>query len=165
MSRGILNLLLLLGSAASFQPQIPSSRNPSRTLVIGDDSRQRHTIVYAARGPEGDLLQTPTRLTTGQREQRSSLRAVSIATDESQIETRSLPPMQDVAYSNNQAVKFPSIPDDIKAIVSTALLITGNTVGAGTLVLPELASRPGLAATTAIFGSESLAVHRSICDG
>ena len=30
--------------------------------------------------------------------------------------------MQDVPYSNNQAVKFPSISDDIKAIVSTALL-------------------------------------------
>ena len=66
--------------------------------------------------------------------------------------------MQDVPYSNNQAVKFPSISDDIKAIVSTALLITGNSVGAVTLVLPEVASRPGLVATTAIFGSESLAV-------
>ena len=39
---------------------------------------------------------------------------------------------QDVPYS-----------DDIKAIVSTALLITGNTVGTGTLVLPEVASRLG----------------------
>ena len=50
--------------------------------------------------------------------------------------------MQDVPYSSNYTVKFPSISDDIKAIVSTALLITGNTVGTGTLVLPD----PGLAA-------------------
>lgn len=37
-------------------------------------------------------------------------------------------------------------------VLSAALLITGNTVGAGCLVLPELAQGPGLAATTTMLG-------------
>ena len=36
-------------------------------------------------------------------------------------------------------------------VVSAALLVTGNTVGAGCLVLPQLAAGPGLAASTGIF--------------
>jgi len=41
----------------------------------------------------------------------------------------------------------------ILPVLSAALLITGNTVGAGCLVLPELAAGPGLGAVTAIFGA------------
>jgi tyrosine-specific transport protein len=40
---------------------------------------------------------------------------------------------------------------EMQSIVTTALLVTGNTVGAGTLVLPELAAKPGLALSTALF--------------
>jgi tyrosine-specific transport protein len=36
-------------------------------------------------------------------------------------------------------------------VLSTALLITGNTVGAGMLVLPELAAGPGMGLSTSIF--------------
>ena len=36
-------------------------------------------------------------------------------------------------------------------VLSSALLITGNTVGAGMLVLPELASGPGLLISTSVF--------------
>ena len=37
-------------------------------------------------------------------------------------------------------------------VLSASLLITGNTVGAGMLVLPELAAGPGVAIATSIFG-------------
>lgn len=39
----------------------------------------------------------------------------------------------------------------IQLTLSTALLITGNTVGASCLVLPEMAARPGMTASTALF--------------
>lgn len=37
-------------------------------------------------------------------------------------------------------------------VLSTSLLITGNTVGAGMLILPELAAGPGMATSSGIFG-------------
>lgn len=40
---------------------------------------------------------------------------------------------------------------NLSAILSAALLITGNTVGAGCLVLPEVAAGPGMAITTVAF--------------
>ena len=39
----------------------------------------------------------------------------------------------------------------IQSVLTTALLVTGNTVGAGALVLPELAAKPGFAISTAMF--------------
>jgi tyrosine-specific transport protein len=41
-------------------------------------------------------------------------------------------------------------------VLSASLLVTGNTVGAGCLVLPELAAGPGLAASSAVFGASYL---------
>ena len=43
------------------------------------------------------------------------------------------------------------LKDSILPVVSTALLITGNTIGAGMLVLPDLAAGPGMGLSTAIF--------------
>lgn len=40
----------------------------------------------------------------------------------------------------------------VQSVITTALLITGNTVGAGTLALPELCGRPGLAVSTGMYG-------------
>ena len=37
------------------------------------------------------------------------------------------------------------------AVMSSALLITGNTVGAGTIVLPEIATGPGMLPSTGLF--------------
>ena len=39
-------------------------------------------------------------------------------------------------------------------ILSAALLITGNTVGAGTMVLPEIAAGPGLGMSTALLAGK-----------
>lgn len=44
-----------------------------------------------------------------------------------------------------------SLWNQIQPILSTALLITGNTVGASCLVLPEVAARPGMMVSTALF--------------
>lgn len=40
---------------------------------------------------------------------------------------------------------------DYRSVLTTALLVTGNTVGAGTLVLPELVAQPGFATSSALF--------------
>jgi hypothetical protein len=44
-----------------------------------------------------------------------------------------------------------SLFQEIQPILSAALLITGSTVGASCLVLPETAAKPGMAVSTALF--------------
>jgi hypothetical protein len=44
----------------------------------------------------------------------------------------------------------PALQDSILPVMSTAMLITGNTVGASMLVLPELAAGPGMAISSAV---------------
>eukprot|EP00980_Cylindrotheca_fusiformis_P030460 scaffold24860_cov122-Cylindrotheca_fusiformis.AAC.1 len=44
-----------------------------------------------------------------------------------------------------------SFPEAILPVLSTSLMITGNTVGAGMLVLPELAAGPGMGISSSIF--------------
>jgi hypothetical protein len=39
----------------------------------------------------------------------------------------------------------------IQTVITTSLLITGNTIGAAALVLPEMAAKPGLAVSTGLF--------------
>lgn len=41
--------------------------------------------------------------------------------------------------------------NSVKPIIATSLLITGNTIGAGTLVMPEIAAGPGMALSTGVF--------------
>lgn len=52
---------------------------------------------------------------------------------------------------NNRETEQASLWNQIQPILSTALLITGNTVGASCLVLPEMAARPGMAVSTLLF--------------
>lgn len=42
---------------------------------------------------------------------------------------------------------------DVSAVMTTAALVCGNTVGAGALVLPELVAKPGFAISTGMFVS------------
>jgi hypothetical protein len=44
--------------------------------------------------------------------------------------------------------------NDLQSIITTALMITGNTIGAGCLVLPEIAAKPGLAISSGLFVGE-----------
>lgn len=46
--------------------------------------------------------------------------------------------------------------DFVLPVLGASFLITGNTVGAGCLVMPELAAGPGLTTTTGIFGAAYL---------
>ncbi len=48
-------------------------------------------------------------------------------------------------------IKIESLWSTIQPVLATALLVTGNTVGASALVLPEMAARPGMAASTMLF--------------
>lgn len=70
--------------------------------------------------------------------------------------TRQLPPLSAFTSSITETdipLKSISIPqnnfdmESISAIISCSLLITGNTVGAGTIVLPEVAAGPGMLST------------------
>lgn len=40
---------------------------------------------------------------------------------------------------------------DLQSVVTTALMVTGNTIGAGALVLPEIAAKPGMAISVGLF--------------
>jgi tyrosine-specific transport protein len=53
---------------------------------------------------------------------------------------------------NESLSSVSSILSDVWPVVSAAFLITGNTVGAGCLVMPELAMGPGFLNTAGIFG-------------
>jgi hypothetical protein len=44
--------------------------------------------------------------------------------------------------------------NELQSIITTALMITGNTIGAGCLVLPEIAAKPGLAISSGLFVGE-----------
>jgi len=75
--------------------------------------------------------------TRSTREQDSSLKAVAIGS-----------PSRDIS------LPIPSVFDDFKAVMATALLITGNTIGAGSLVLPEKVAGPGMSVSAVLFGGE-----------
>ncbi|CAB9496473.1 Tryptophan/tyrosine permease family [Seminavis robusta] len=64
------------------------------------------------------------------------------ADEDFKMESLSLP-----GTTAQKAIDFKSLQSTLTA----ALLITGNTVGAGALALPELAARPGLAPSTGMF--------------
>lgn len=40
----------------------------------------------------------------------------------------------------------------LTTVLTTALMVTGNTIGASSLVLPTVAAQPGMAAATGLFG-------------
>ena len=77
-----------------------------------------------------------------------SMRAVAVngfssSSSSRRKQTTDSPQLQEVSSSSSSDFWFP--------VISSALLITGNTFGAGSLVLPTLAAEPGLGASGAIF--------------
>lgn len=42
----------------------------------------------------------------------------------------------------------------LQSVITTALMVTGNTIGASALVVPELVAKPGMALSTGLFGGE-----------
>mmetsp|Transcript_15999 Transcript_15999/g.17788 ORF Transcript_15999/g.17788 Transcript_15999/m.17788 type:complete len:501 (-) Transcript_15999:240-1742(-) len=50
------------------------------------------------------------------------------------------------------SVSFPKADvDSWKAVISTALMITGGTIGASALILPQFVAKPGMAVSTSLF--------------
>lgn len=120
-------------------------------------------------------LPLPLRSTTNGRtagvtttQNRKSLSAVSVSNEwqsaqeqQREREQSLLPFLQRDGGSNNEwlsdtninRVQFDQsfLTETILPVLTTSLLITGNTVGAGMLVLPELASGPGMGISTSIF--------------
>jgi len=76
---------------------------------------------------------------------------------------RRTPPLTTVDEDGNE-LEIPSPPSSASSwfdaslvpVVSAAMLITGNTIGASCLVLPEVASGPGLASSIGLFGAAYL---------
>lgn len=97
--------------------------------------------------------------TRRQRDQPSSLSAASIGElDIELLEASQLidpPRLLDVPQAD-----WPSQSSadwqSLATVLTTALMVSGNTIGAGCLVLPEVAVKPGLAVATCLFGGESL---------
>mmetsp|Transcript_18570 Transcript_18570/g.28668 ORF Transcript_18570/g.28668 Transcript_18570/m.28668 type:complete len:589 (+) Transcript_18570:180-1946(+) len=76
------------------------------------------------------------------------LNAVSIATTAGTYMEQPLLPEK-----NNDNDDLSKFLQQWKPILTTSLLITGNTIGAGTLVMPEIAAGPGMAVSTAVFAA------------
>ena len=119
-----MSVLLLPQSSDAFQTSIVSSTNSaaaSRTSSF--------TQLHMKQAPAVD--ESVTKRTQG-------LSAVSIADDWDIDEVGT------IDQSN-------FIQDNVLPVASTAMLITGNTIGAGMLVLPDLAAGPGMMLSTSIF--------------
>lgn len=124
---------LVLGETHSFAFQAPSPRMGTR---MGKRSRSWSLGIKSKNSPD-DMYVT---------RRRDPLSATSIAdpwTDKD-IEPSTL--RLDLANDQRNFVEMTLLP-----IASTSLLITGNTVGAGMLILPELAARPGMAISMTIY--------------
>lgn len=53
--------------------------------------------------------------------------------------------------TSSPATATENVRSDWTSVITAALLVTGNTVGAGALVLPELAAKPGFSLSTSMF--------------
>ncbi len=81
------------------------------------------------------------------RKKRLEILSASSVTDQWLENSRkSSPLLSDLARNKDNLIETTLLP-----VISTSLLITGNTVGAGMLILPELAAGPGMAISMTIF--------------
>lgn len=118
---------------SAFSPSIgigaKSAENPTRsTRLYSEMPREMSQMGFVHEDPNTKRKK---------RDQSSSLSAVAI----------DMPSM----WEANDSDDAEPLWSKIQLILSTALLITGNTVGASCLVLPEMAARPGMTASTALF--------------
>mmetsp|Transcript_22664 Transcript_22664/g.33464 ORF Transcript_22664/g.33464 Transcript_22664/m.33464 type:complete len:482 (-) Transcript_22664:38-1483(-) len=60
-------------------------------------------------------------------------------------------------YEERDYLEFPNLLridfDSLKAVLTTSLMISGGTIGASALVLPEFVAKPGMAISLGIFGA------------
>ena len=84
--------------------------------------------------------------TRRQRNQPSSLSAFTVDALDAQLDMTG----SDLMRIPTQLVDF----SGLQSVLTTALMVTGNTIGAGALVMPELAAKSGMAISTGIFVGE-----------
>lgn len=64
-------------------------------------------------------------------------------------------------YEERDYLEYPNLSridfDSLKAVLTTSLMISGGTIGASALVLPEFVAKPGMAISLGIFGAVYIA--------
>lgn len=131
-------LLPILAVASGFQ-----------STLLRPRLRVTTTTIFAGRGGENETnaIYYPDSEQQGKR-QRSALYSttadtIAIEMREAEQEVLDI----SIAAPSTEAWKV----SDYQSVLTTALLVTGNTVGAGTLVLPELVAKPGFSTSSVLF--------------
>lgn len=80
-------------------------------------------------------------------------RSENVALSAMSVDTSTITPLANILVEEEEDEGSSSIIEwgSIQSILTTALLVTGNTVGAGTLALPALSAKPGLCLSTGMF--------------
>ena len=131
-----------IGSVASFQ----SSAGRKRSFAHRHQNLERPTNVNQVTTLYQSFNNEDLVTTRRVREQPSSLKAFTV--DAFDVECDD---------SGKDLLRIPTMPSDfagIQAVITTALMVTGNTIGAGALVLPEIAAKPGMAISAGLFVGE-----------
>jgi tyrosine-specific transport protein len=108
-------------------------------------SRGEHAPSQPLHMQQSSVIDLKTKRTLG------LLSSVSIADDWNTENTEEGKERQSINSKRHLLNRKDSLSASVLPVLSTALLITGNTVGAGMLVLPELATGPGMGLSTSIF--------------
>lgn len=110
--------------------------------AVAASSRRRHSVSIRHMQPSNDVFE---KATTGSNRRRLDTLAASSLTSSELL----LHPSRRKATS----AWWQDVQNHVLPVLSASLLITGNTVGAGMLVLPDLAAGPGLGISTTIFAA------------
>ena len=133
--------LLFASTADAFASRrISSSSSSATTRSIGVKS----IALYAL--PSNNTLYSSRSIPCETRSENVALSAMS-------VDTSTITPLANILVEEEEDEGSSSIIEwgSIQSILTTALLVTGNTVGAGTLALPALSAKPGLCLSTGMF--------------
>ena len=133
--------LLFASTADAFASRcISSSSSSATTRSIGVKS----IALYAL--PSNNTLYSSRSIPCETRSENVALSAMS-------VDTSTITPLANILVEEEEDESSSSIIEwgSIQSILTTALLVTGNTVGAGTLALPALSAKPGLCLSTGMF--------------
>lgn len=131
---------ILLGACIGASVSAFAPVTKSGTFIVGSEPIIS-TTALGSDGSSRDMTQTgfvhedPSHSKRIKRDQSSFLSAVAI----------------DDAAMYEPVFEVESLWRTIQPVLSAALLVTGNTVGASCLVLPEIAAKPGFSASAVLF--------------
>jgi len=132
--------LLFASTADAFASRrISSSSSSATTRSIGVKS----IALYAL--PSNNTLYSSRSIPCETRSENVALSAMS-------VDTSTITPLANILVEEEDEGSSSIIEwGSFQSILTTALLVTGNTVGAGTLALPALSAKPGLCLSTGMF--------------